>query len=144
MALNKKGYAYWIEIILSVVIVMIIFQGYLESNQTVFQYKEVEDLKSSSWHVMNNLNTLGHLNTSNLSELQSYVASSFPATTGTDMDYYNDTSCFPVDNGTKGTATTHCAWINISSNNDVTSALYTKLDKNNDPESIRLHIWRKL
>jgi len=141
--MNKKGYAYWIEMVLSVIIISVVFVGYLESTQTNFAYKQQENLREEGWQIMKNLDELKLLNSSNFTAMETYITASLSDTTGFDLEYYNSSGCYSVDSGTLGSMQTYCTSINATSHNDVVSIFYTTIE-GNESESIRLYMWGKL
>ncbi|MBT3940971.1 hypothetical protein HOD83_02585 [Candidatus Woesearchaeota archaeon] len=145
MAIGKKGYAYFIELALAIIIIFIILSGYLESEQTVFSYKQNQDLKESGWYVLKNLDYHGKLNTSNFTEINTYIDASLDDSTEYDLELYNDTGCFPVAAGTvSSTSYAECSSINATTQNNVVSVFYTTIDNNESVSSVRLYLWRRI
>lgn len=141
---NKRGYAYFVELALAVIIIFIILSGFLESEQTVFSYKQNQDLKENSWYMIKNIDYFGELNTSDLSKLDAYVAGSLSDLTSYDLEIYNDTGCIPIDAGVASiTSYTDCPSINATTRNNVVSSIYTTSEDNNI-SSVRIYLWRKI
>lgn len=143
LALGKRGYAYWVEIVLSVIIIGVVLVGYVESDQAVIQYKQQENMRATGWQIMKNLDDLDRLDTTNFTKVERYVGESLLDISGFDLEYYNSTGCYAVDNGTLGSVQTYCTSINATTGNDVVSVFYTRV-RGNESESVRLYVWRKL
>lgn len=144
--MNKKGYAYFVEIILAVLIVIVVLQGFIESKQQVFSYKQQEDLRVLGWNILKNLDELGvldsALNEKNFTKIEIYVQESLDELADFDLEYYN-TSCYSVDGGVLSSGSTICNSINISGEYDVVSTYYT-FGGNLTPQTIKIYLWRKL
>lgn len=140
---RKNGYAYFVELALAVIIIFIVLTGYIESEQTLFQYKRNQDLQESGWGILKNADYFGKLNTSNFSDINAYIAGSLNDFTDYDLELYNETGCFPVNNGVvSATNYTACPTINATTKNDIVSVFYTNVDGN--VSAVRLYLWRKV
>lgn len=138
---NKKGFVYFIEIIFTVLIVLIIFSGFIESKQEVFEYKERQDLREMGLGVLWSFYDTSTIST-NL--LPNYTKEAFPNTIDLKMEIYNN-SCYLIENNNyfAYSPSTDCGKINISTTNDIVSVYYTIAD-GNMLKSVKLYLWRKL
>ena len=142
--MNKKAYAYFVELALAIIIIFIVLSSYIESEQTVFNYKQNQNLRESSWYLLKNLDTFGALNVTNISKANEYIYGSLDEFTGYDLEFYNFTGCYPIADGViSSTNYTKCEKINASTRTDVVSSLYTVVQDSNT-SSFRLYLWRKI
>ncbi len=150
--MNKKGYAYFIEIILAVIIVAIIFQGFIESDQDVSAYKQQEDMRITARNVLKGLDELGilntKLNTNDYEDIETYIQESLGTGTSFDWELYNESGCYPIDQGVLGSPSTICDRFNSTGNLDSVSTYYTvPYDNSSGADTFRtfkIYIWRKL
>ena len=119
--------------------------GYIESDSSnTFDYKDNRNLENIGFYTLKNLDELSLLNTSDFSATRLYVSKSLPQTVSFDLEYYNATGCYSVDNsGVLGTVQTYCDSISAITKNDISSVFYTKTG-NDTSESVRLYMWRLL
>jgi hypothetical protein len=144
MKMNKKGYAYFVELALSIIIIFLVIANYTESEQTVYEYKQDETLRQTSWHILKNLDDFGAIDSTNFSKINTYIDASYGDFTAFDLEYYNNTGCYPINNGVLSAIDyTECESINATTKNNIISSIYTRF-QNNEAESIRLYVWRKL
>ncbi len=144
---NKKGYVYFIEIIIIIVLLGIIFTSFVESEQRVFEYKQQENLRNTGYGVLHNLdkiNVLGPaLAAKNFTRIRGYIEESISKTDGFDIDYINATGCYSVNATSLSGHQTYCNATNASTQNTIVSTYYT-YSRNNTPQTIRIYLWRKL
>jgi hypothetical protein len=141
---SKKGYAYFVELVLSIILVFIILSGYIESEQVVFTYKQNEDLRINGWHILENLDNFNAINYTNITKLDTYIDASLTDFTNYDLELYNNSGCYPIDNGIiSSTNYTRCPSINATTKDNIISTFYTS-SQQGEPQSIRIYLWRKL
>jgi hypothetical protein len=141
---NKKGYAYFVELVLSIILLSIILSGYIESQQVIFTYKQNEDLRSNGWNILKNLDDFNAINSTNFTKVDAYIEGSINTFTSFDLELYNDSGCYPIDDGVvSSTNYTRCPTINATTKNNIVSTIYT-FSQHDQPQSIRLYLWRKL
>jgi len=144
LPMRKKGYAYFVELVLSIILVFIILSGYVESQQVIFTYKQNEDLRVNGWHILENLDNFNAINYTNITKLDTYIDASLTDFTNYDLELYNNSGCYPIDNGIiSSTNYTRCPSINATTKDSIISTFYT-LPQQGEPQSIRLYLWRKL
>ncbi len=141
---TKKGYAYFVELALAVIIVFIVLSGFLESEQTTFNYKQNQNLRWQGFYLLDNLNHFEIINSSNFTKVETYIYSSINEFTDFKIEYYNESGCYPINNGIISSLNfTKCPTINATTNSDIVSSFYTHTLQNNS-ESIRIYLWRKI
>lgn len=142
--MSKKGYAYFVELALAIIIIFIVLSSYFESEQTIFEYKQNENLRESGWYLLKNLDEFGALNSTNISKVNVYISGSLDEFTAYDLEIYNSTGCYPVDNGVVSTTNyTKCPAIGANTKANIISTFYTYV-QNGDATSFRLYLWRKI
>jgi len=139
---NKKGFIHFIEIIFSIMLVAVIFVGFVLSSQDVFTYKSQQDLRTVGFQTLRNLDQGGAWNTDNFTIMEQYIEESLSTSTKFDWEYYN-TSCYSIDNGILGSASDTCSYISASTEKDIVSSMYTHSTDGNI-ESIKIYLWRRL
>lgn len=139
---NKKGFVYFIEIIFTVLIVLIIFSGFIESKQDVFEYKQRQDLREMGWGALNSLTETAA--SYSVENLPNYTKEAFPSTIDLKMEYYND-SCYLIEDNNyfAYSPSTDCGKINISTKNNIVSTYYT-ITNQDMLKSVKVYIWGKL
>jgi hypothetical protein len=141
---NKRGFVYFIEIIFTILIVLIIVVGFIGSKQEVFNYRQRVDLREEGWSVLNNLDETDTLAALDSSELRDYIRESLNPTTGFEIEYYNGTQCYNISaSGDLGTGADSCTRINTTTEQDIVSVFYT-VANGSKGDSYRLYLWRKL
>jgi len=141
---SKKAYAYFVELALAIIIIFIVLSSYIESEQTVFNYKQDQNMRQNSWYLLKNINDFGAMDSTNLSKVNIYVDASLGDFTAFDLEFYNSTGCFPVYSGIiSSTNYTRCESINATTKNDIVSTFYT-FTQNSEANSVRLYLWRKI
>jgi hypothetical protein len=140
---SKKGYAYFVELALAIIIIFIVLSSYIESEQTIYNYKQNENSRQNSWQILKNLDEFYIIDSANFSKVNTYVDASLDYFTSFDLEYYNTSGCFPVDNGVLGSNYTKCETINASIKNNIISSFYTR-STSGVSESVRIYIWRKI
>jgi len=144
---GKKGFIYFVEIALSVLILMYIFTGFIESEQRAFEQKQLENLRTQGWGALDILHEFGMLDDSvrvnNWSKIDIYLNNSFLNTIEYDLELYSKSLCYTINGGTIITGATYCKSINASTEKDITSVYYTIQD-NYSTSSIKIYLWSKL
>lgn len=147
MIRNKKGFVYFVEIALAVLILAFVFSAFIGSEQRIFQHKQLENLRAQGWGALDVLHELGALDSAvssgNFTKVDLYVSSSLFETTGYDLEVYNSTGCTPIDDGQLGVTSEFCDSIDAPTQNDVVSLVYTP-PTNLTTTSLRLYLWSKL
>jgi hypothetical protein len=144
MKLKKKGYAYFVELALAVMIIFIVLNSYYESTFETSQNTNTNELRWVSWQIMKNLDTFEALNSTDTNVTDAYVYGSLNDFTSYELEYYNSSGCYPIENGTLSvTNYTKCPAITTNTKNNIVSSLYsqTYADK---AEAFRLYLWRKI
>lgn len=141
---NKRGFVYFIEIIFTILIVLIIVAGFISSKQEVFEYKQRVDLREEAWHTLDNLDETGALAALDFSELRDYIRESLNPTTDFEIEYYNSTTCHNVSkSGELGVGVGGCTKINTTTEQDIVSVFYT-IANGSKADSYRLYLWGRL
>ncbi len=141
---NKKGFVYFIEIIFTVLIVLLIVSGFISSRQEVFRYKQVTDLREEAWHVLKNLDEASALEKLNSLEIRDYIRESLYSTVGFEIEYYNSTMCHNISvDGDLSAGAASCNGINTTTEQDIISVIYTGINKSK-ADSYRLYLWQRL
>lgn len=147
MLKDKRGFVYFVEIALSVLILMFIFDGFLESDQRVFENKQLDNLRWQAWGSLNVLYELdlltSNLNQEEFGDLDVYIQNSLLGTQDYDWEFYNSTGCYPIDDQALGSPASQCVSINAQTEKDIVSSLYTVANANGT-SSLRLYLWDKL
>ena len=142
--MRKKGYAYFVELALAIMLIFIILSSYFESEQTVFNYKQNEDSRISGWYLLKTFDDFSAIDSTNFTKINAYVDAGLDDFTDFDLEYYNNSNCFPVDEGAiSSTNYTRCPAINATIKTNIISTFYTRA-QNNESESIRLYLWRRI
>ena len=144
---NKKGYVYFVEIALAVVILLYIFAGFVESDQRSFDQKQLENLRAQGWGALDVLHEMGVLDgnvrAGNWGTINNFLNQSFVNTVAYDLEFYNNSKCHAINYSTVGAGGTYCPSINASTENPVVSTSYT-LQDNYSTSSMRIYLWNKL
>ena len=141
---GKKGYVYFIEMILAVIILTVVLVGFTETEHETFAYKQQQDMREVAWQSLKNLDEMNVLDNvfanNNYSKLDNYIKEELPSTASYDLELWNG-SCYPIDSGVIQSGSTTCDTINASTESDMISVYYTWA-QSNEPQTIRLFVWR--
>jgi hypothetical protein len=105
---NRKGMYFWLEMLLLVIIMAIVFVSLPRSEDDFLNAKADEDLETFGFDTLRNLDNSGALDAftndtnftrSNFTALSSYIRNSLPTTLDAKIEYFNGTNCF-LENGT--------------------------------------------
>ncbi len=145
---NKKGFIYFVEIALAVLILLYIFAGFIESEQKVFEYKQLDNLRAQGWGSLDVLHEMGVLDgdvkAGNWSLIRTYVNNSFVNTVAYDLELYNNSLCHAIDNKSViASGVSNCGYINATTEKSIVSTYYT-LQDNYSTSSIKIYLWSKL
>ena len=144
---GKKGYIYFVEIALAILILMYIFNGFVESEQRVFEQKQIENLRSQGWGALDVLHELdvldGAVKSGNWNKMNIYLRKSLLNTVAFDLELYNNSKCHAIDNTTVVVGATYCKSINATTENEISSTYYTIQD-NYSTSSVKIYLWNKL
>jgi hypothetical protein len=144
MKMKKKGYAYFVELALAIMIIFIVLNSYYESTFETAQNSNTQELRWVSWQIMKNLDTFETINSSNISATDAYVYGSLNDFTTYELELHNNSGCYPITNATiSATNYTKCPAITTNTKNNIVSSLYSQT-YNNQAESFRIYLWRKI
>lgn len=145
---NKKGYAYFIEIILVLALALLIFLNMPAPGSPPTEYKQAEDLREIAWQSMSNLAKLGVLNRTleagNFTIINRYIDEELSDTTGYIFEFYNDSGCYlSGGNSLRSPPGASCRFVNATTARDIVGVTYT-YGYYRVPVSFRLYLWRML
>lgn len=133
MALNKRGFFYFVELMIIIIVVALIWSRFPTVQTDYNSLQEHENLRQYGFGVMRALDDTMILSTyinstafeaSNFSALRSYVQSSFPETVKIQLEYIiNSTTCYN-QTGTYGFPIGGCG-LNETQQQNAASVLYT-------------------
>ena len=145
--IGKKGYVYFVEIALAVLILLYIFAGFVDSEQRSFDQKQLENLRDQGWGALDVLHEIGNLDgdvrIGNWSKINNFLNESFINTIGYDLELYNNSKCHAINASAIGAGGTYCPSINASTEREIVSTSYT-LQSNYSTSSLRIYLWNKL
>jgi hypothetical protein len=142
--MKKRGYAYFVELALAVIIIFIVLSSYYESTSEISENANNNELRWVGWQILRNLDTFEAINSTNISNTNAYIYGSLGDFTEYEIEYYNDSGCYPITDSTIDTINyTKCPSISANTKNNVVSALYSQT-YDNQAESFRIYLWKKL
>jgi hypothetical protein len=142
--MKKRGYAYFVELALAVIIIFIVLSSYYESTFETNQNTNANELRWVGWQIMKNIDTFEALNSTNISNTNAYVYGSLNDFTSYEIEYYNNSGCYPITSGAIDTINyTKCPAITTNTQNNIVSAIYSQTD-NNQAEAFRIYLWKKI
>ncbi len=99
---DKTGFVYFIEIIITAIIVLVFVVGFLYSDQATDTKSELTTLRDEAWNILNNLDASGALDRimtdgRAFEELDEHLKASLPNTVGFEVQYYRDSDCYIIN-----------------------------------------------
>lgn len=142
MVMNKKGLFFWIELILLIIVLIVIFLSFPHSQNGFFANKDFADMQKLGFSTLQSLDNIGILENytnpanfanSNFPAIANSIRTTLPNTTTANIEYFNGTKCFSES----GTLLSVCG--NVTRTKDTALAEYTYAKLNN-PITIRLYL----
>lgn len=144
---NKKGFIYFVEIALSVLLLSFILSAFSYPKDLTFEQKQLVSLKYQGWGALDVLHEFDLLDNlimnSDFKNLSLYLKGSFPDNIGYKLEYHNSTGCYPITDGGLGAPATYCGPQNATTERDITSTFYT-IQTNLTTSSVRIYLWNKV
>jgi len=126
--LNKKGMFFWLEMLILVILLVVVFVSLPRSSDNFLNSKDIGDLENLGFNALRGLDNAKVLDTftndtnftrSNFTALSVYIKNSLPGTVDVKLEYFNGTGCLAEN----GTFLARCG--NFTRAGEITRAEYT-------------------
>ncbi len=151
MVRHKKAFFYFVELIVFILLVTLIWSQFPVVQQSYLDLEAQENLREIGYNTLKDIDDAGVLCdyidegtfiASNFTKMRINVKAALPSTTNYKISYMlNDTTCYSQDgNLISSTVKNECGF-NMSTDADVASVLYT-CPKLGTPVTVKLYLWR--
>lgn len=149
---NKKGYFYLIELILTVILISIAMFYFPQTSRTHTNYEELENMKNIGYSALHNLDSQGifnqnfniNISNSDFNTLSQHIESSINTVNVNKIEYLisnsDYSSIYCLDRNGNSTS---CGEVSKKSREIVATTLYT-YGKKSEPVTIKLYLGRDL
>ncbi len=151
---NKKAFFYFVELIVFILLVTLIWSQFPVVQQSYLDLEEQENLRAIGYNTLKSLDDAkvlcSHINTgaftsSNFTSMRANVEHALPTTVGYKITYLlSKSTCYSQDGNLVApgeVGTTNTCGFNMSTDANVVSVFYT-CPKLGIPVTIKLYLWR--